>query len=50
MYDRLINQLIEMEIITGQFMEQGPMAWGGTINNICNAAEEIVNTEVVFVC
>ncbi len=48
MFDRLVKQLAEKEGVTEQFKAQDQMAWVGAMNNICNAAEEIVNAEVVF--
>ena len=48
MFDLLINQLAEKEGITEQLKAQDQMAWVGAMNNIRNAAEEIVNAEVIF--
>ena len=48
MFDRLVKQLSEKEGITEQLKAQDQMAWVGAMNNIRNAAEEIVNAEVVF--
>ena len=36
------------EIDNEQLKAQDQMAWVGAMNNICNAAEEIVNAEVIF--
>ena len=49
MFDRLVKQLSEKEGITEQLKAQDQMAWVGAMNNIRNAAEEIVNAEVIFV-
>ena len=46
MFDRLMKQLAEKEGITEQLKAQNQMAWVGAMNNIRNAAEEIVNAEV----
>ena len=46
MFDRLVKQLSEKEGITEQLKAQDQMAWVGAMNNIRNAAEEIVNAEV----
>ena len=46
MFDRLVKQLAEKEGITEQLKAQNQMAWVGAMNNIRNAAEEIVNAEV----
>ena len=48
MFDHLIKQLAEKEGITEQLKAQDQMAWVGAINNIRNAAEEIVNADVIF--
>ena len=47
MFDRLVKQLSEKEGITEQLKAQDQMAWVGAMNNIRNAAEEIVNAEVI---
>ena len=47
MFDRLVKQLAEKEGITEQLKAQDQMAWVGAMNNIRNAAEEIVNAEVI---
>ena len=48
MFDRLMMQLAEREGITEQLKAQDQMAWVQRMNNIRNAAEEIVNAEVIF--
>ena len=48
MFDRLMKQLAEKEGITEHLKAQDQMAWVQRMNNICNAAEEIVNAEVIF--
>ena len=48
MLDRLVKQLAEKEGSTEQLKVQDQMAWVGAMNNIRNAAEEIVNAEVIF--
>ena len=47
-FDLLVKQLAEKEGITEQLKAQDQMAWVGAMNNIRSAAEEIVNTEVIF--
>ena len=49
MYELLMKQLVEKEGINEQLKAKDPMAWVGAMNNIHNAAEEIVNAEVIFV-
>lgn len=48
MFDQLVKQLVEREGITEQLKVQNQMAWVQRMNNIRNAAEEIVNAEVIF--
>lgn len=48
MYDQLMMQLAEREGINEQLKAEYPMAWVQRMNNIRNAAEEIVNAEVIF--
>ena len=48
MFDQLMKQLAEKEGITEQLKAHDQMAWVGAMNNIRNAAEEIVNAEVIF--
>ena len=48
MFDWLVKQLAEKEGITEQLKKQDQMAWVQRMNNIRNAAEEIVNAEVIF--
>jgi len=48
MFNRLVKELAEKEGITEQLKAQDQMAWVGAMNNIRNAAEEIVNAEVIL--
>ena len=48
MFELLEKQLAEKEGITEQLKEQDQMVWVQRMNNIRNAAEEIVNAEVIF--
>ena len=48
MFCLLVKQLAEKEGITEQLKAQDQMAWVGAMNNIRNAAKEIVNAEVIF--
>ena len=48
MFDLLVKQLAEKEGISEQLKAKEPMAWVGAMNNLRNAAEEIVNAEVIF--
>ena len=48
MFDLLMKQLAEKEGITEQLKATDQMAWVQHMNNIRNAAEEIVNAEVIY--
>ncbi len=48
MFDQLVKQLSEKDGVTERIKAQDQMAWVGAMNNIRNAAEEIVNAEVIF--
>ena len=48
MFELLMKQLAEKEGITEHLKAQDQMAWVQRMNNIRNAAEEIVNAEVIF--
>ncbi len=45
---RLTQQMAERQGITEELKAQDQMAWVGAMNNSRNAAEEIVNAEVIF--
>lgn len=49
MLDRLIRELAEKECVTEQLKVQNQMEWVQRMNNIRNAAQEIVNAEVIYV-
>ena len=44
-----MKQLAEKEGITEQLKAQDQMAWVQRMNNVCNRAEEIVLTELIYV-
>ena len=46
---RLVKELAEKEGVTEQLKSADQMAWVRRINNICERATEVVNSEVVFV-
>ena len=48
MFNHLIKQMAQREGITEELKAQDQMAWVRRMNNIRNAAEEIVNAEVIF--
>ena len=49
MFDLLVKQMAEKQGITEQLKAQDQAFWAQRMNNIRNAAEEIVNAEVIFV-
>ena len=49
MYDQLMHDMVQKEGINEQLKAKNPMAWVSAMNNIRNAAEEIINAEVIFV-
>ena len=49
MFDLLVKQLAEKEGITGQLIAQDQMACVQRMNNVRNAAEEIIAQELIFV-
>ena len=48
MFFQLVKQMAEQEGITEQLKTDSQMEWVGQMNNIRSAAEEIVNTEIIF--
>lgn len=48
MFFRLVKEMAEKQGITEHLKANAPMAWVGTMNNIRSRAEEIVNTELIF--
>lgn len=48
MLDRLVKQMAEKQGVTEQLKAQNQMAWVGAINNIRNAAEEIILQELIY--
>ena len=44
----LTSQMAEKEGVNEQLKAQDQMAWVRRMNNIRNAAEEIINAEVIF--
>lgn len=49
MYNRLVAQMAAREGITEQLKARNQMEWVPRMNAIRNAAQEIVNAEVIFV-
>ena len=48
MLEQMMKQLAEKEGITEQLKAQDQMAWVGAMNNIRNAAEEVILTEIIY--
>ena len=49
LFYRLVKKYAEKEGVTEQLKATDQMAWVRRINNICERATEVVNSEVVFV-
>ncbi len=48
-FDRLVKQMAAKQGITEALKAQDQMAWVGAMNNIHNAANEIVNSEIIYI-
>ena len=48
MFDLLVKQLAEKEGITKQLKAKDQLAWVGAMNNIRNAAEVIILSELIY--
>lgn len=48
MLELLVKQMAQAQGVTEQLKAENQMAWVGAMNNIHNAAEEVVMQEVVF--
>ena len=48
MFDLLVKQLAEKEGITEQLKAKDQLAWVGATNDIHNAAEEIILSELIY--
>ena len=49
MFDRLVKQLAEHEVVTEQLKAKNPMLWVRKMNNIHNRVEEIINQDIIFI-
>lgn len=45
----LVDQMMERQAITEELKVRDQMAWVGAVNNIRNAAEEIVLNEIMYI-
>jgi len=48
MFERLVKEMAENQGVTEQLKATDQMKWVGIMNNIRNAAEEIVLKEIVY--
>ncbi len=48
LFFRLVKQMAEREGVTEQLKAENQMEWVGRMNNICNQAIEIVNTDLIY--
>lgn len=48
MFFQLVAQMAQWEGIAEQLKAENQMKWVGRMNNIRSAAEEIVNTDIIF--
>lgn len=49
MYSQLVNQIAELEGITEQLKADNQMLWVQRMNSVCSRAQEIVNTEIIYI-
>lgn len=49
MFSRLVKQLAERQSITEQLKAEHQLEWVGAMNNIRNAASEIVNYDLIYI-
>ena len=47
-YERIAKQMAEKQGITEELKAQDQLAWVGAMNNIRNAVEEVINTELIY--
>lgn len=48
MFSRLVKQMAECEGVTEQLKADNQSAWVGRMNNICQRAAELVNTDLIY--
>ena len=48
MFSRLVKQMAEIQGITEQMKSENQMFWVQEMNNIRNAAAQVVNTELIY--
>ncbi len=48
MFERLVRQMAAEQGVTEQLKAENQIAWVGAMNNICNAAEEVILDELIY--
>ena len=48
MFERLTKQMAEKQSVTEDLKAADMMAWVGKMNNIRNAAEEVINSDIIY--
>lgn len=48
MYTRLVKQLCEKYVVTEQLKAENQLLWVQRMNDICNCAIEVVNTDLIY--
>lgn len=48
MFSRIVKQIAKREGVTEQLKAENQMEWVAQMNNICNRATEIVNTDLIY--
>lgn len=48
MFERLTKQMAEKQGVTEALKANDMMAWVGHMNNIRNAAEEVINSDIIY--
>ncbi len=48
MFFRLVNEYADRQSVTEQLKADKPLEWVQRMNNIRNAVEEVINTELIF--
>ena len=48
MFSRLVKQMAESEGVTEQLKADNQMEWVDQMNNICQRAAELVNTDLIY--
>ena len=49
MFSRLVKQMSEREGVTEKLKAESQLEWVGKMDNICQRAMEVVNTELIYI-